>query len=96
MRGRYCYECSTDQHWPGECPKRNVSRTVDISASKPNGSQKVDVAKKTLRAKLLRDAVTKRDTVTPGLHCPTCTCQKPRVYKSNAERQKAYRDRGKQ
>ncbi len=30
-----------------------------------------------------------------GIHCRTCTCGEKQVYKSAAERQKAYRDRHK-
>jgi len=36
-----------------------------------------------------------KETIPQALHCPTCQCNGKRVYKSAAERQKAYRERRK-
>jgi len=82
-RLNYCYDCH-QAHWAADCPKRNPPHIVTDTVTYPGP----DVTKPvtiTPNVALVTHAVTK--------HCPTCKCGK--VYKSNAEKQRAYRARHK-
>lgn len=82
----YCKRCGGSDHETSRCslavaaiPKRELS-------SRP--------ASKSVTAMITSSVTKRRNAKTAGpKHCPTCNCQK--VYFSNADRQRAYRERRK-
>lgn len=104
----YCKNCGGDGHGAGECSKpklrprlnlpspevlaeaeRVVGRVADAMFGKDppvafDGKRVIAVTKQSNTETLLSNA----------RHCPTCRC-KPKVYKTNADKQAAYRKRKK-
>lgn len=86
MRAPYCGHCKQDGHWGNECPTLDTIVTHAVTVTQPvthNGA--VVTQPVTAIANVTQP-------VTHTKHCPTCTCT-TRVYHSNAEKQKAYRQR---
>ena len=88
-RLNYCYDCR-QAHWAADCPKRNaVTQGVTQDATIHYTALRAAVEAMVPSSEKLNETWKKRR------HCPTCHCNGKRVYKSAAERQRAYRLRHK-
>jgi Zinc knuckle len=84
----YCNNCGSPDHFAKDCTKPRG----EYKPFKQIVSELEERQKKKLDKSVTND-VTITNTVTKKKHCPTCTCT--RVYKSNADRQRAFRERQK-
>lgn len=98
---RYCYDCHTDQHWPCGGDAVTKDAVTDTSESRlPDFLDTVTDAHGRTRRRSRKGALRSQRGDQPGeqsasglRHCPTCTCGEKRVHATNADRQKAYRER---
>jgi len=99
-RLNYCYDCRK-AHWAADCPKRNPPKSVTQPVTIATVQTVTPPVTKTVKAGEIWDRYQRTGEVPSSeklnetwkrrRHCPTCRCHPM----TNAERQKAYRERHK-
>jgi hypothetical protein len=68
-------------------------RTKPVKRDLSHGERRLSIAQNSAEMPLPNVTPESAEQVKMRPHCPTCTCGNKKVYQSNAERQKAYRER---